>query len=284
MSKLINRYLSKTDFELIDKLEKAVKSTSLSLTCMGLYNHGKSTILNSLIKDFEQKTFKTADIRETSQNKSVKVGNITYIDTPGLNATVHDDKRVMDAVKESDLNLFVHTVTTGEFVAKEMEFLNNVKKHWENPKQFIERTIFVVSRIDKANNEEDVKNTVAKMSNQVLDIFGLKPMIVAISAMRYIKGKQDNKKLMIKKSNIETLEIVIEELTTQLITEVQDTRKKRVEKHYDNFIQKFHSKIQLNKLEIAQQKQVERKFTESLHNDISNIENTLEKKYSSLGA
>jgi len=152
---LQDKYLPIGDIKIIKDLNHAIKENNVIVTCMGLYNHGKSTLLNVLVKDFKHETFKTADVRETSANKTVQYGNIKFVDTPGLNAKKNDDKRVMDAVKESDINLLVHTVTTGEFVEKEIEFLNNVKKHWENPQKFIDRTIFVVSRVNKANSKQD---------------------------------------------------------------------------------------------------------------------------------
>ena len=282
MSKLINKYLTAADIKSLETLKQAIQQDRITVTCMGLYNHGKSTLLNTLIKDFEDKTFKTADIRETTINKIVEYGNINFVDTPGLNAREHDDKRVMDAVKESDINLFVHTVTTGEFTKKEIEFLNNVKKHWKNPQQFIDRTIFVVSRVDKANNENDIKNTVEKMFNQILDIFDSKATIIAVSAMRYTKGKIEDKKLMIKKSNIEILENLIKHLSNELLNSVRETRNRRLENQYDDLIRRFSSKVQENKLEITKQKIEQKKHLNTLNSDIKKTEDVLKNKYSSL--
>ncbi|RYA24550.1 hypothetical protein CRU96_02645 [Malaciobacter halophilus] len=278
------KYLSTGDINILKDLKSAIKENSLIVTCMGLYNHGKSTLLNTLIKDFEYKTFKTADVRETSTNKTIKHGNIKFIDTPGLNAKKHDDKRVMDAIKESDINIFVHTVTTGEFVEKEIEFLNNVKKYWKDPKEFCERTIFVVSRVDKANTEDDIANTIEKMSNQINEIFNYTPTIIPVSAMRYTKGIVENKKLMVKKSKIEVLKKELEILSDKLSNSIKKTRKKRVEKKYDDLIKQLSSKVQMNKLEISKQKKAQEKYLHSLNSDIKNIENTLSNMYSKLGA
>jgi len=282
MSALINKYLTKADIKTLDTLKKAINNDSVTITCMGLYNHGKSTLLNALIKDYTNETFKTADIRETSKNKSVKYGDITFVDTPGLNAKEHDDKRVMNAIKESDINLFVHTVTTGEFAGKEMEFLQNVKKHWKNPQEFIERTIFVVSRVDKANSEEDIINTINKMKQQILEIFGVESMIVPVSAMRYIKGKQDDKKLMVKKSNIELLEKLIKKLNNELFNSIQENRKRRVKRKHDDLIRKFSANIQEKKLEISKQKQAQIKYLSCRSNDIKKIEDTLRNMYAEI--
>ncbi len=125
MSKL-EKYLSKQDIESLKVLKKAMEESEITITCIGLYNHGKSTLLNVLIKDFEFKTFKTADVRETTVNKTVVHKNIKYVDTPGLNAKAEDDKKVMEAIQSSDIILFVHTITTGELNKEEVEFLKKI--------------------------------------------------------------------------------------------------------------------------------------------------------------
>ena len=280
--KLIAKHLTKGDINTINDLTSTLKNDNITITCMGLYNHGKSTLLNVLIKDFKHETFKTADVRETSTNKMVQYGNIKFVDTPGLNANKNDDKRVMDAVKESDINLFVHTVTTGEFVEKEIEFLNNIKKHWENPQKFIDRTIFVVSRVDKANNEQDIANTVEKMSQQIIEIFDSIPTIIPVSAIRYTKGKLENKKLMIKKSNIEVLEKSLKILSDELSNSIKETRKIRLKNKYNDLIRQLNSKIQTNKLEISKQKQAQEEYFVVLNNDIKRVESTLTNMYSNL--
>lgn len=283
MSNLMTKYLFREDIETLTDLKTIIDEDNIIVTCMGLYNHGKSTLLNALIKDFEHKTFKTADVRETVTNKKVKYENLTFVDTPGLNAQKYDDKRVMDAAKESDINIFVHNVTTGEFVASEVAFFHNIKKYWENPQKFIDSTIFVVSRIDQVNDESDIGNTIEKMSNQIFEIFHTKAKIIPVSAIRYTKGQIENKELMIKKSNMQILEKSIKDLSDTLRDLIRETRKVRLEKEYDNLIKRFSSKIQENKLEITKQEKAEKIYLTELDKDIDRIESTLKNMYIGLG-
>jgi len=153
MSKL-EKFLTKDEISSLKNMQKSIYENQIIVTCVGLYNHGKSTLLNVLIKDFEYTTFKTADARETIINKAVLYNNIKYVDTPGLNAQEDDDEKVMKVVENSDITLFVHNVNTGEFNKAEINFLQQIQKHWKNPKEFIERTIFVLSRIDESNDKE----------------------------------------------------------------------------------------------------------------------------------
>jgi small GTP-binding protein len=283
MSILINKYLSFEDIENIEILKKSISNQLVNITCMGLYNHGKSSLLNALIKDFDEETFKTADVRETITSKSFEYGKINYIDTPGLNAEEYDDKRVYDAVKESDINIFVHTVTTGAFVEKEIEFLNKIKNNWENPLDFINRTIFVLSKVDNIEDEKDIDLEIDKMKEQINEIFNIKPLIISVSALRYKKGNIENKNILIKRSNLQLLEHIINELIEKFKPSILETRKKRLQNIYDELIKKSNSKFQEKKFELSKQKNIREEFLRNLSEDFVQIEDTLKNMYKRLG-
>jgi small GTP-binding protein len=282
MSILINKYLSFEDIENIEILKKSISNQLVNITCMGLYNHGKSSLLNALIKDFDEETFKTADVRETITSKSFEYGKINYIDTPGLNAEEYDDKRVYDAVKESDINIFVHTVTTGAFVEKEIEFLNKIKNNWENPLDFINRTIFVLSKVDNIEDEKDIDLEIDKMKEQINEIFNIKPLIISVSALRYKKGNIENKNILIKRSNLQLLEHIINELIEKFKPSILETRKKRLQNIYDELIKKSNSKFQEKKFELSKQKNIREEFLRNLSEDFVQIEDTLKNMYKRL--
>lgn len=276
------QFISKKEQDSIKLLQDAIKETSVLVTCMGLYNHGKSSLLNILIKDFEHKNFKTADVRETSENKKVKYKDITFVDTPGLNAKDYDDKRVMDAVKESDINLFVHNVTTGEFAKKEIEFLQTVKKHWKNPQEFIDRTIFILSSCDSAS-EDDVKKTQTRMNQQIKEIFSTDSFFVAVSSKSYARGMLEDKKLLVAKSNIDILNTELFKLKDALKGSIVKTKKERLDSLYDGLIKKLSAKVQRNTLEIFQISKEKKKIDKAFNKDIENIKNTLSNMYVELG-
>ncbi|MEA1955894.1 MAG: GTPase [Campylobacterota bacterium] len=275
------KYISKDELDSIKVLKKAIKKSSVLVTCMGLYNHGKSSLLNTLVKDFQHETFKTADVRETAENKKVVYEDITFVDTPGLNAKDYDNKRVMDAVKESDINLLVHNISTGEFTKVEVEFLQNIKKHWKNPKEFIERTIFVLSRTDTAS-EEDLKTTKKRMQHQIKEIFGSSATFVGVSAKSYTKGMLEKKKLLVKKSNVDELQNILIGLKNSYKSLIVKTKKERLERIYDNLINNLSSKIQINKLEVSQLTRELDKIENSFNADVRNIQSTLSNHYARL--
>ncbi len=62
---------------------------------------------------------------------------------------------------------FVHTITNRKnLIYKEIEFLESIQRYWSNPQEFIDRTIFVLSRIDNIENIEDIERTSQKCSNK----------------------------------------------------------------------------------------------------------------------
>ena len=278
----LSKYLSKEDIKVINDLKSSIEEDEIVVTCMGLYNHGKSSLLNALIKDFKGKTFQTADVRKTTKSKKVKYKNLIYRDTPGLNAQKNDDKRVMDVVKQSDINIFVHNVNTGEFVAKEMEFFHRIKKHWDNPIEFIERTIFVLSRIDEANNIDDIENTALKIQQQIQEVFSINTQVIPISSKDYIDGMVEDEKELVEESMIPVLEKNIISLSDNLKESIKQTKQNRLFNHYNSLIKKLQAKAEEQKLELSKLKKEQKKIEIELQEDISKIKSTLKQKYETL--
>ncbi len=277
-----SKYFTKEDIGSLEAIKKSLNENNITVTCIGLYNHGKSTLLNVLIKDFEFKTFKTADARETSVNKIFTYGNINYIDTPGLNANEQDDKQVLEVIKNSDITLFVHNVTTGEFSKVEIEFLESIKKYWENPQIFLDRTIFVLSRIDGVNSSEDVKNTQDKMHQQIESIFGSTARIIALSAEDYRDGMVEKENELIAQSNVKALEKDIEMLSKKSRQEIQKTKQERLSKKYSELIEKLENRMKSNQATLTKLTKEQNNQDEEFHNDINKVEATLKSKYEQL--
>ena len=280
MSKL-NKFLTKNEITSLKNLQKVIYENQITVTCIGLYNHGKSTLLNVLIKDFEDKTFKTAPIRETISNKEVIYNDIKYIDTPGLNAKLKDDKQVMKAIENSDITLFVHNVNTGEFNKAEINFLQQIQNYWKNPKEFIERTIFVLSRIDESNDKE-IYEASQRMKEQIKDIFDSDSLIIPVSSTDYADGMIDNEEELISESNIQKLEEKIKFLSEKSKEVIMETKRRRFEKNYNNLINKLNKKLQSNQEKIKKIKKEQAKENKELKQDISKIENTLKSMYARL--
>ena len=278
----IENFLSEQDIKEFKTLCKSMQQNEINIVCIGLYNHGKSTLLNVLIEDFELRTFKTADSRETIKNKTIKYNGILYIDTPGLNAKKEDDEKVMDVIQTADIILFVHTITTGELNQKEVEFLEKIQRHWSNPQDFIDRTVFVLSRIDNIEDDEDIAKTTFRVQEQVQNIFNYSCLVAPVSAIDYKDGMIDDEIELIEDSNIQELKKLIELLSENTKEIIIKTKQIRVEERFDVLVDKLYKKIEINQQKMDMLKVEQQKMEETFFKDIKQIESTLKSMYQRL--
>ena len=284
MNKLYKKYLSDGDIKTIETLSKAIESSDISIAVIGLYNHGKSTLLNALIDDVELKTFKTADKRETTQNKKVQQDNIIYIDTPGLNANEYDDKRALDVVKETDIVIFTHNANSGELNQKEVDFLYMINKHWKNPIEFLDRTIFVLTRADEALDEKDIFKTKDKICSQIEKIFNTNQSIniLNISAKDYLNGKIKNQSILLQESNIKILKDDIDFITNKKQKEIKQTKLKRLENKYEEILNMLSNQMQEKMFELNLTAQEELSNISMANSELPQIQEVLTNKYTEL--
>ena len=281
MSKL-EKFLTKDEISSLKNMQKSIYENQIIVTCVGLYNHGKSTLLNVLIKDFEYTTFKTADARETIINKAVLYNNIKYVDTPGLNAQEDDDEKVMKVVENSDITLFVHNVNTGEFNKAEIIFLQQIQKHWKNPKEFIDRTIFILSQIDESNDKDIIEEASQRMKEQIKNIFNGNALVIPVSSNLYKEGIIENEEEFISESNIQELEKKIKFLSKKSKEEIIKTKRERFETKYWELYQKLNTKLKKNQQEIKELEEEKNKRDIEFESDIFQIEITLKSMYARL--
>lgn len=183
--------------ELNDKIEELKeligRPSELQVAVYGKYNHGKSSLLNALVK---KEVFKTADIRETITIKSHTKDNITWVDTPGLDADVdkQDDNKAKEILNKSDLLLFVHSANEGELDNKELTFLKERYKENNN-------ILFTLTQIDKLSEVKDVKDVIEHQLKFMINSID----IIAVSSKR---ANHENEKIR-QMSNIENIKKII---------------------------------------------------------------------------
>ena len=79
----------------------------------GVYNSGKSSLLNSLTGHVEAEYFPTRDVPETKVAKQLEHQGICYIDTPGLDVDEHDTAVANSGAFKADIIIFVHRLKIG---------------------------------------------------------------------------------------------------------------------------------------------------------------------------
>ena len=260
-------------FDDISKLKSSLNAEKPKIFCIGMQNAGKSSLLNALIDDFENKTFSVSDIRETANTKEIQYKNIIYVDTPGIGHSQKDNNTVFDSIINSDMNLFVHN-TEGELLEEEVSFLKKIQNGWKNSKEFIDKTIFIISRADLVEPKE-IDRLKNRVFIQIEEIFGAKPKIISTSSNDYIQGKIEDELELVKISNIVNLKQDIEKKNLDL----KKNRKYKINSLIDKTLAEIENKLLSNNEKIDELenkiKLDKNSIDESLNQTQSTIDNIL---------
>ena len=231
--------------------ELIARPTELQVAVYGKYNHGKSSLLNALVK---KEVFKTADIRETVTIQSHTKDNITWVDTPGLDADVYeqDDSKAKEILNKSDLLLFVHSVNEGELDEKELTFLEERYNKNNN-------ILVILTQVDRISELESVQ----KVIESQLEFMMNTRRIIPVSSKR---ANHKNEKIR-DMSNVEEITQFIHQKREELLKkrEVEkNSLKEGIQKEIENSITSLNQEKSKVSTEISKLKQ---EFKE----DVANI-------------
>ena len=183
-----------------------------TLMIYGTYNAGKSTLLNALYG--QEEMAKTGDAPETKEVHEYKYNGYAIFDTPGMNARNEDDIVTAKHLEKSEVILFV---LSNNGSLEEDYVYNKISKVVKAKKPIIivlnnkngvdpdfieakESLIKVGENLRKIGDRNGIKNIETKVN------------ICLVNAKTALKGKLENKKLLLNKSNILQLEKMIEKL------------------------------------------------------------------------
>lgn len=242
------------------------------IACIGIYNFGKSSLLNALIGDYENKTFTVADKRETTNIKTYEHNGVIYIDTPGLNATESDDNVALsDDVLESDINIFLHSLSSGEIQQDEINYLYKMIDDIHTAKLLFDKTIFVVNHTED-KNETEIKRAIEKIKEDVNKEFKKDIEIFTVKTPSYVKGMREGKQKLAEQSGIMQLQEKINQMCDP--KEIRQRRNERLEKIINALIKLLESKLkEKNEIKKDMQNKVE-----EIMQKIENINKTIQKK------
>ena len=175
----------------------------VKIAVAGRMNHGKSSLLNSLIGD---NIFKVQDIRETTTNSRYELfEDVLLVDTPGLDANINDDTIANVAYESSNIILFVHNYNVGDFHKGELEALKRIAD-FHNSEAFSDRFILVLTGKDAVTDQNDRELIKLKLLKDIKQFCGLQNFpTFEVSNTTYMKGKSENKEKLIVYSGIPTL-------------------------------------------------------------------------------
>ena len=255
--------------KLVEKLKNSQDEKPIVL-CMGIYNSGKSSLLNALIDDFENETFKVADKRETLETKSVEHRGIIYTDTPGLNATPDDDEKALGDEFMSDVNIFLHSLSGGELKKDEIGYLHSLINEFNSVKSFFGKTIFVINHIED-KSDDDIKRAIEKIKEQIQSEFSASVKVFSIETLSYVDGNLQNDTELIKCSGINELKEQINKMCRA--DKIYKNRNARLEKAVKMLILALQEKIDDNNKTMQNVKEKEEQIKERVAEANQTIKN-----------
>lgn len=191
----------------IEKLYKEkIENTKPQIMFFGLYNAGKSSLLNELLRD---DVAKVADVPTTDHVDYYNWRGYTIADTPGVGAPIEHEEVTNEAIRKADVVLFVMT-NAGSFEKKE---------NYVRMKDIVDagkKVIIVIN--DKSDflpqeRYEEMMQVQQKIYDNMmaLDIDNVKERftILFVNAKLAHKGRTANKPLLWEKSQIAELESYI---------------------------------------------------------------------------
>ncbi|MGN0688315.1 MAG: GTPase [Oscillospiraceae bacterium] len=207
--------ISKTQYsEIASKLDKLVDDLShkpgkaFRVTCAGVYNSGKSSLLNALT---DSEHFQVGDVPTTATIDELTVDGLTYVDTPGLNANDMDNATAVKAFKDADLIIFVSNIINGGLNSAEAKYLTALSEILGGKDNLRRQTLFVMSNLHQTSDEQAPEISAEHRSN-IEKTFGFAPEdIMLYDAVTYKTGVSSKQKALINASGIPALKKRISE-------------------------------------------------------------------------
>lgn len=210
-----------------------IKNGQPEIMVYGIYNAGKSSILNELMGKDEASV---ADRPETHEVTYYEWQGYKFADTPGVGAPKEDEEVTEEHLKKADIVLFVMS-TTGS--SEKQDNYNRMKTIVDSGKKII--IVLNDKNGDLGQNDgviEIIKQKVdINMRQTGIDNVDKKYCIIAVNAARARKGRIAGKPLLIEKSGMDDLkDVILTELTKTSAFDVLRQAIGDIETILDNFI------------------------------------------------
>lgn len=185
--------------------EKKIRSTEPEIMVYGIYNAGKSSILNELMGADKAAV---NDVPTTDSVTYYDWNGYKIADTPGIFAPIEHQEVTQSHLKKADVVLFVMSTTGSN---EKAENYNRMKEIADAGKKII--IVLNDKNGDLGRNDENIqliKRQVATNMQKVgIENVDKKYCIVTVNAMRAKKGRTENKQNLLAKSGLDELKNVI---------------------------------------------------------------------------
>lgn len=191
------------------------------IVCTGIYNAGKSTLLNALCGE---ERFPTGDVPTTKTVAQSEFNGAVYIDTPGLNAQKGDDLEAQKAYESADFILLVANIQNGGIGEAEAVWLKGLRERY-TADSLRQRLIYVLTHCGQIEPEE--ATTIRdKICADLERIIGFAPdPIFCVDSVIYQKGVSEDKPLLAEHSGIPHLQSYLTKLIPGALQILRQARK-----------------------------------------------------------
>ncbi|UTV30514.1 GTPase domain-containing protein [Photobacterium atrarenae] len=223
INQLVSKHCPEKE-EVVTQLEAAmaVDSACPNVVVYGVYNSGKSSLLNSLTNHVTDEFFRTRDVPETRENKHFEYQGIRYIDTPGLDVNIQDTRAAKLGTVQADIILLVHRLSAGSLQQKDLEALASIGRTHARPEN-----IFVV--LTEAETADENQAVIAEITQQLQQVISpnITPFLVANPV--FCKGMREEKPALVQFSGIPALQAQLQQTANQIAPELAAERAKKVQ-------------------------------------------------------
>ena len=213
-----------------------VKNTQPGIMVYGIYNAGKSSILNELIgEDLAE----VRDVPETDKVTYYEWQGYKLADTPGVSAPIEHENVTTNHLKKADIVLFVMS-TTGS--SEKQDNYDRMKMIADAGKKII--IVLNDKNGDMGRNEEAIRQIKQKVDTNlrntgIKDVDG-KYCIVTVNALRARQGRLKDKPRLIEMSGMSELkEVILTELKKTSSFDILKNAIAQMEQILANYIDKL---------------------------------------------
>jgi len=213
------KYRKKEDVDKFkNSIEEKLENFKPSMMIYGVYNAGKSTLLNAI---FGKEVASVSDAPETDKVKGYEYNGYTIYDTPGINAPIEHEKITQNHLKKSELIIFVLS-NDGSF--EEVYIYEKISEIIKANKPLLlvmnNKAGIKVNSIEEKEIYSKIEKNLRKMAKiQEINEIEKKIDICLVDAKKAFKAKSESKKLLLKNSNILELEKKIKEMLKESSSE-----------------------------------------------------------------
>lgn len=216
------------------ELDSKLGDFNPQLMMYGCYNAGKSTIVNALLG---KEVAKVSDKPETSKIDKYEYNGYTIYDTPGINAPQKHEEITQEHYKKCEIIIFV---MNGGDLESEINY-EVIKKVVDDKKP-----VLIVLNQKQGVSEEEEKLQTDKIYHNLekCAISDEEIQVIVLNAKNALKGKLENKPLLLKDSGFIALENAIDRILRENGTKsVMNVCNKKINEFISQVSQKIDSHI-----------------------------------------